>query len=58
LKRLKAGTVVLVGVTSDDVERAYLSVVNPDTLVLVPRATAQLNIPAPAPPVPAPKPRQ
>jgi hypothetical protein len=55
LKRLKAGTVVLVGVTSDDVERAYLSVVSPDTLVLVPRATAQLNIPAPAEPLPPPK---
>jgi hypothetical protein len=57
LKQLKAGTAVLVSETGKDVDRAYLSVVNPDTLVLmIPRHVDVPEPPGVAPPEVVPPP--
>ncbi len=52
LKRIKPGTVVLVSSNGRDVSPAYLAIVQPETIVLIPS-----QAPAPLPPVvdPAPK---
>jgi hypothetical protein len=54
VKRLKPGLVVLVSSDAKAVSPAFLSIVQPDTLVLIPPVPESLPPPAP---VPLPKPK-
>jgi hypothetical protein len=55
LKRLKPGTAVLVSSDGKAISPAYLAIVNPETLVLVPPVAEALPVPLPPPDLPKPK---